>query len=263
MTTFRRRIAAFALAPALLLAGCTTTGPSEPATPPSAAPSDYVFPIDETGDVTFAWTAADGIDLLSPEATIVRATAEALAIAGFVGEEGAFPGLDEFWNDYLDSQTSFGLPTTLETRGKQRRVTGTRDYHIYRIGWTGDELTAEFCIDDSYAASSFDAGATFDWPRVAITRVTTRKLTLARDTTDPPAPPPAPTGLRAPTWNAFDGWRAIDLYQSGDFDYCSTWYNTRDRDPDRPYWPQYSSQDPEHRPPPGPNPPIAPPTPGW
>ncbi|WP_149359662.1 hypothetical protein [Lolliginicoccus suaedae] len=258
MRTAQSRTVACALALMLLLTGCTTGQKPGPATP-----REYAFPTDKVGDVTSTWTAADGIDLHSPEATIVRATEEALSIAGFVGEEGSFPGLHEFWNDYLDSQQSVDLRTTLEGRDKQRRVTGTRDYHIYKLDWAGDELIAEYCIDDSYEAGSYDAGATFDWPRVSITRVFSRKVTLARDTTEPPAPVRAPSGLRAPTWNAFDGWQAIDLFRGGDFDYCSTWYNTRDRDPDRPYWPQYSSQDPEYRPPPGPNPPIAPPTPGW
>ncbi|MBD8505110.1 hypothetical protein HT102_01220 [Hoyosella sp. G463] len=263
MTTFRRRIAAFALAPALLLAGCTTTGPSDPATSTSVATDDYAFPIDEVGDVTFAWTAADGIDLLSPEATIVRATDEAIAVAGFVGEQLSYPGLDEFWRDFNDQLRPVDRLRTLHSGVEQRRWAGTTDYHIYKLEWNGNELSAEYCVDDSYLATSADEGRSFRWLRSSITRVTTRKLTLARDTTDPPAPPPAPTGRRAPTWNAFDGWRAIDLFQSGDFDHCTTWYNTRDRDPDRPYWPQYSSRDPEHRPPPGPNPPIAPPTPGW
>ncbi|GGC74058.1 hypothetical protein IEU95_15900 [Hoyosella rhizosphaerae] len=83
---------------ALTVAACSADVPvptPDPLTPVAA--EDYVFPVDLAGDYTIRWTAADGIDLTSPEATVVRAVSEAMTLSGLVGEELSYPGWFEFW----------------------------------------------------------------------------------------------------------------------------------------------------------------------
>ncbi|MGV9825889.1 MULTISPECIES: hypothetical protein [unclassified Gordonia (in: high G+C Gram-positive bacteria)] len=158
------------------------------------------------------WQATDGIDLIAPDATVVRAFAESYFIATWDPADG-FPGFVDFLGHngkpILDSYRSY-------------RFGGTRRMLLQSIHRDGDRLEASICNDQ---AGIYVLGQ----PRPA-------------PTSTPPHPDPdlygpggrpyvlndlfvitvslsstgTPTGIpkvvdrgtaRAPNWNPFSGWQ--------------------------------------------------------
>ncbi|GGC74046.1 hypothetical protein IEU95_15890 [Hoyosella rhizosphaerae] len=253
---FRAGVAAFAAV--LTIAACSTTPEEETPDPLlPVATEDYVFPVELAGDYTVRWTAADGIDLTSPEATIVRAISETITLSGLVGEKLSYPGWYEFWEEYnskpdiVDRTRTLGSPSAL-------RYLGTDDRYLYLLEETDNGIRAEFCQDTSYRVASLDRGETYNWAPSLRAPVLSAQLTLTpADPAADSAPAPEPSGLRAPNWNVFEGWDGVRLFATGDYHFCRDWYENRQRDTDIPEWFNTTGT------PPAELPPVKPPHPGW
>ncbi|GGC74050.1 hypothetical protein IEU95_15895 [Hoyosella rhizosphaerae] len=242
--------------------------PEEP-TPNPLTPvptEDYVFPVELAGDYTVRWTASDGIDLTSPEATIARAISEAITLSALVGEELSYPGWFEFWETYnkrpdiVDHERTLGTPSAW-------RYLGTEDRYLYLLEETDNGIRAEYCNDASYSVTSRDHGETYNWtPSFTELRgggkfpAPIYSAQLIFNQTDPTATNSTtrePSGLRAPNWNVFEGWEGVKLLATGDHHFCRDWYENRNRDTDMPEW-----FDTTGTPPTG-LPPVKPSHPGW
>ncbi|MBF6178431.1 hypothetical protein [Nocardia otitidiscaviarum] len=205
-------VTATILTVAIAATGCgdSTTGPPDP-TPAAVSPCTDIpnaegeyKPPQQVCNATMVWSAEPGIDLYSPEATLLRATTEADIIAAGAGLEYSYRGYAAALSD----------PTRIkhyEDGGVPRTIYGTLLTHIQQIQPTADGFHAEYCSLNNEAAFTAPGAPELGTPynRGGYGRVDFVRAGAAPET-PPTATPyaPAPDRLhwQAPTYNVFDGW---------------------------------------------------------
>ncbi len=255
------RLTAVATAAIAALTGCgnpdTSTGATTttPATTACSDGSAAYQPPDEVCNATMVWSAEPGIDLYSPEATLVRAAWESDEIGSYAGLEQTYPGFAR------------ALSPEYHGRGRYREeryrgtVFGTVLGHILEIETTADGFLGKFCVlsngfarledDGRYARSN---GRGFD-PEVRFTRTETASPSTDTATTAPTTYAPAPDRLQwqAPTYDVFDGWRVSFPTRYEDRNRCDAWALSQDPDAPAEVEAVYSDTPP----------PVLPAYPGW
>ncbi len=243
---------------------------------PSVA-AEYTFPVEWAGDYTFRWTAADNIDLETPEAAVVRAFAESTQLAMSVGARLAYPGYADAIPDGEGLRIPDGgaYPPGAAEGNWKLRWAGTFLARIMRIKPNPAGFTAMYCVDHTNVAESYDVGATYIWrqdqpyaPPKGVPMWLTMHSTIDR------ADEWAQRGLlsmdpepyRAPNYNVFEGWTVDDVDWSPSArtddvvepaEQCTAWTQANSH-----VNPAYLLETPSRMPadpPPEPSPPL----PGW
>ncbi len=205
------------------LMGCGLSAPAPGPTPTTDPSLSYRFPA-ALGTMTTVWQAADGIDLTSPEATLVRAFFESRFISRQIGLTSAFPGFYEF-----------AVGVILDRRAApDSRFAGSRRLLLVDIHATGGVLDAQVCDDTTglyrpdlegqeRPPASYDPsdGRRVMWQPVRLS-VKMRRIGVSR-----PWPSVVDRGEdRAPNWNIFSGWQLIRV-SAGDLwpnlNLCQDW----------------------------------------
>ncbi|MCP9622933.1 hypothetical protein NMK54_22545 [Nocardia otitidiscaviarum] len=206
------RCTAATLAAAVVLTGCTdsespgTDTTSEAVSPCADDGSGRYRPPEQVCDATVVWSAEPGIDLFSPEATLVRASIEADRIAGYAGPEVTYPG----YMDAVEPRKAEFYEDATVYRGTH---SGTIQVHIQQIQPTEDGFHAKFCAltnastslrkfgDGRTYISSYDRGVAAD---VRLARIGDE---AAEFDAGPYEPAPDRLHWQAPTGNLFDSWQ--------------------------------------------------------
>ncbi|MFZ2527563.1 MAG: hypothetical protein WAX14_07905 [Rhodococcus sp. (in: high G+C Gram-positive bacteria)] len=171
----------------------------------STALREYRVP-EKFENSTVVWSAEPGIDLLSPEATVVRAVIEARQIALATSLSERYPGfgyaIDESARDFYE-----------EVPSDSHLEYGTAYHRITRLDRIENGFVAYACLQLSNIAG-LNADGLFE--RSISQAFLTSPLAIERsDPSIDPSLPPAPTGpsseanppqWQAPTFDAFAGW---------------------------------------------------------
>ncbi|MFI9415213.1 hypothetical protein [Nocardia gamkensis] len=265
----------------LFAAACGTGDHGRPPTlenHPLAAPqaTQYTFPSRWAGDYSFQWSTADGIELNTPAATVVRAFAESKRLAMSVGARLAYPGYADAVADvdWLRVPAGGAYPPGADEGNWSLRWSGTFRARIIDLRPDADGYRTVYCLDANDVADSADGGATYRWRRPGDRREQPRgrPVWLAFEPETPMLPPhsteiaTAATGPdRAPHYNVFDGWHITDVWgpsprvaeESYMVDECADW--TRASPRRNPIDIDSAERTAIAAPPPEPEPPI----PGW
>ncbi|MEV6558240.1 hypothetical protein AB0M22_21175 [Nocardia sp. NPDC051756] len=221
-----------AVAVLLIVAACGTD--DHPEQTPSATAStvpltvvpaaDYTFPTQWAGDYTFRWSAADGLDLTTPDAQVVRAFAESKRLAMSVGNRLAYPGYATAVSavDWLTAPDGGAYPPGAEQGTWNLRWDGTFLARIMRLQTTGRGFTAAYCLDYTNVADSIDGGTHYRWNRpgargeprrgwlIGFTAETLPDGRHRRSATFPLASGQPPH--RAPRYNVFSGVAITEVW---------------------------------------------------
>ncbi|BAW08003.1 hypothetical protein NS14008_12205 [Nocardia seriolae] len=211
----------------LLSAACSADGGSsvEPLTPArlAAVPADeYAFPAEWAGDHTFRWSAPDAIDLMSPEATVVRALAESKRLSLAVGDRLAYPGYSAAVSDVVELHVPDGgaYPVGAREGTWTYRWRGTFLARILRIDPDAQGFTAAYCVDFGNVAESDNGGRTYHWRSVGEGGkldhgwVTWLRVTSNSDTTRVADSIGLDGGQtsRVPRFDPFHGWSVAEAW---------------------------------------------------
>lgn len=129
----------------MVLAGCTPNNPQEPPKQP------------DLYQVNVRWIPNPSIDLMSPEGTFLRATAESWTQVFLTGKDGVealrertYPGFEQAFNN--SDNLLFG-GVKLKTL-----IVGTEYYEVVNFQRDGDQFIADVCTYSSQVASQTDDG---------------------------------------------------------------------------------------------------------
>ncbi|WP_306361024.1 hypothetical protein [Nocardia sp. CC227C] len=197
---------------AMAATGCgdSATSPADP-TPAGERPCTDIpivagtyKPPQQVCDATMVWSAEPGIDLYTPEATLIRATDEADLIALYAGLDYSYPGYAAALMD----------PTRLERYEEgegHRTVFGTLRSHVWQIQPNANGFHAELCGLNNESAATSPGAPELSRPNnrggyQGIDFVRTGAAVETPVTATPYAPAPDRLHWQAPTYNVFDGW---------------------------------------------------------
>ncbi|MDV7243075.1 MULTISPECIES: hypothetical protein [Rhodococcus] len=188
-----------------MMSACGTNAEEQAVPPPTTSqPPEILY--------TNVWSADPGIDLLSRNAELVRATYEAGELTSFVGLEKSYSG----FADAVGGPARRGNPdkddfsTWLEPEDT-RQVAGTNFTHLTDWATTDSQVGATVC---TYALFTEPA------PNMTLNPLSVAfRIELERTDEEPgqagiPDTDPAqedPRAHRVPTWNVFDGWKITKL----------------------------------------------------
>ncbi|PXW31040.1 UNVERIFIED_CONTAM: hypothetical protein DES50_106172 [Williamsia faeni] len=199
---------AFAAATALVLTGCSTA--STPA-PTSTQPTPDV-------PYTTIWSAADGINLNTRPAELIRATVESGEMSGWTGVDYSFPGFADAianatdYNGYWGNTTQPPSPDNLVSLDWRLFAR-----HITTLSATDSHVTARVCtlhlplVDQDVVLKSTGYTSSFG----SVTQPYTVDVTLTKPASTTPGtsgqPDRAPDihnprALDVPDWNVFSPW---------------------------------------------------------
>lgn len=196
-----------------LLASCATdvdetTDVRDSSTTPaqnSTTVREYRVP-ERLENSTIVWSAEPGIDLFSPEATVVRAAIEARQVALATSLAESYPG----YENAVDPDTRAYFAEKSWTSWPEY---GTAYHHIANLDPTDEGFVAHVCLQLSGIASLKDDNSFY---RTLSPAFLTSTLTIESSDagTNPPSGPPsaAPTETEIPHWQApnfdvFEGWK--------------------------------------------------------
>ncbi|WP_327138832.1 hypothetical protein [Nocardia sp. NBC_01327] len=183
---------------------------------------------------------ADGVDLTAPEATFVRAFAEAKRLALAVGTDLSYPGFSDAVSDvdWLHIPYGGAYPSGAAQGDWKLRWAGTFRARILQIQPRPDGFAAAYCLDFGAVAESEDGGATYRWARTGDAGEPQRGWTTWLTARSVPATHTSQTQSpiresldRAPRYNSFDGWLVTDAWGPSArtptdtvlSDACTTW----------------------------------------
>ncbi|MDO3402846.1 hypothetical protein QWI29_22635 [Mycolicibacterium neoaurum] len=197
-----------------LTIGCQREAPEVPESPPAGWPTAL-------NDLTIAWTAEPGIDLLRGSAVAVRAYVESYYLAALTKDQKyLYPGFVQS----VDANNSGGPAGTKElwpSTSRPRVWVGTVRHHLLRIDQSGDDKEAVGCaylygsatVDDG----DYQANVSGTGPGAGVRPF---RLVLKSPENEQDLPPqhgPA----RAPSANVFGGWRITNF--QGDYFALAEW----------------------------------------
>ncbi|WP_157084283.1 hypothetical protein [Millisia brevis] len=239
-----------------LISGCTGDHSTRDTTPTAYEPPENVR------NATMIWSAESGIDLVGPEAILVRAAREADVVARYAGPDSTYPG----FMDALDPELHdfYGYESGVAA------IYGTQYARLQSLDVSPDGFTALICIQgDGMARLSEGTYVSSNGPAYALMyEFVDRTLTPPEravayapssipDTSDEPTATDRPgdqPAWSAPRNNLFTGW-TITLRPLSDEtnELCDPWGRTLFPDaPPEPETVENSSP-----------PPTLPASPGW
>jgi len=205
---------------------------SDPAPSVSSTTADstlsYQFPT-ALGTVTSRWQSVSGLNLVSREATVVRAFFESSAIAARLDNEAAFPGFSRLMTD------APGSAKIIEGESWDRPFAGTRRFLLQSISVTGDTLRSTVCDDGggvyySNRLTRKPSNPSASTPELSpggfhrMTPTLTWYVVLRGPDHALKWPKRVDVGTsRAPNWDVFDGWNLKDYGIGNDAGYCDRW----------------------------------------
>ena len=225
-----------AAATALVLTGCSTA--NTPA-PTSTQPTPDV-------PYTTVWSAADGINLNTRPAELVRATVESGEMSAWAGVDHSFPGFADaiananaysgYWGDTTQPSSPDNLPSRTATLFAR---------HIASLRATDNQITARVCnlhlplVDQDVVLKSTGYTSSFR----SVTVPTSLDVTLAKPANTTPGTSGQtdhapeihnPRALDTPDWNVFSPWtiRSIALLETvndyyGNEPECMAWWRQK------------------------------------
>lgn len=179
-------------------------------------------------DATVVWSAESGIDLFSPESTLVRASHEASAIASLVGFNYTYPGFSE-----ASTVKVGGKDRSLEDETGRGPFVGTIHSRIMAITPTTSGFDSLTCVlsvgldelrDGKYSPSKYVAHGHGSPIRTHYTR--TAQPSAPTPATTNPIPDPDRLHWQAPTGNEFNGWTFEGIFErdrEAVEDLCTAW----------------------------------------
>ncbi|WP_405136354.1 hypothetical protein [Nocardia sp. NBC_01388] len=202
--------------------------------------AEYTFPFAWAGDYTFQWSAADDIDLTSPESTVVRALAESRRLSVSVGDRLAYPGYSQAVSqvDWLRIPDGGSYPADAREGDWQLRWGGTFLARILRIESGDHGFTAAYCVDFGNVAESDDGGTTYHWRSTSEDGESAGGWVIWLNVTPDgdartrfPATDASGPAHRAPRFDVFDGWTVTGAWgpsprrdgDTADVDSCTQW----------------------------------------
>lgn len=197
-----------------------------------ATPAQYRFLADRVGDHTHRWSVAEGVDINSPEASLVRAVEEGVEIALPGGPAASYPGYAKaiVGNPGAKDLLIPGGSTIGRDSDPEVRQVGTFRSRIVSITPGAAGFRSTYCVDRYDVAQSKDSGKTFKWWNKLI--LSARTLTFERTE---PVSTPFPRGggpERVPKFDVFTGWKVVDAGLA-DQAVCRDWLNARHPDATR------------------------------
>ncbi|PXW31042.1 UNVERIFIED_CONTAM: hypothetical protein DES50_106174, partial [Williamsia faeni] len=195
---------------------------------------------------TTIWSAADGINLNTRPAELIRATVESGEMSAWAGVDHSFPGFADAIANATDYNGDWG-DTTQPPRPDNLK---TRDWrlfarHITTLNATDNHVTARICnlhlplLDEDFVVTP---KAELDSFR-SVTRPITFDVTLTKptDTTSGTSSQPDtkpdtrnPSALDTPNWNVFSPWTisSITVLETvnnyyGDEPECMAWWRQK------------------------------------
>jgi hypothetical protein len=150
--------AAITLAATLVLPSCTH--PEQPAPQPSSA---------DRFQITFRWILNPSVDLMSPEGTFIRATAEswreswdAFGRGMDAIRERGYPGFDRAYNHSYDragtTPSDYWTNQVGGTRPSDGPYVGTSYFEVVALRRDGDRFSADVCAYNSQTAGKTKDG---------------------------------------------------------------------------------------------------------
>ncbi|MFI1920323.1 hypothetical protein [Nocardia sp. NPDC020380] len=184
--------------------------------------SQYRFPVEWAGNFTFDWSGSGGIDLTTPEATYVRAFAEAERLSDAVGAALSYPGYAHATAavEWLRTPPGGVYPPGAAEGDWSLRWAGTFRARILRIQPAGDGFTAAYCLDFGNVAESEDGGKTYRWirdieagdPHRGWVEWLTTRAEPGGSSSSRNRSAAYSIQERAPRFNAFSKWQVTDVW---------------------------------------------------
>lgn len=191
----------------LVVSACGPEHPSEPLVSSTTVVTPYAVP--GNTEYNYRWSADPGINLLTPEATAVRAYVESyyLTVRALATSAG-YPGFEEAVDERL--RMDYGNPDQL----KKSEYVGTQFQHLLWMSPTDRGWLATVCTGD-YSVMRIDEDRKYY--NVGSTNVHAETVEIAApDFTGSivNASLPAEGPERAPEVDVFRGWKLIDHVKS-------------------------------------------------
>lgn len=189
---------------AALVSSCTTQ-------PNSHAPGDRDTPPDFEPIYTSSWSAEPGIDLLSREAELIRATFESSWQTEMYSITNSFPGYREAIGYPHPSIQNIVRGADAGNTDWDQVSKHTIRYHITELIETPTDITASICDDIVYTETTTNDHITrhgLSWTASLHNTADTPGLPGIADTDRANHDPRA---RRTPDWNVFGTWRITHL----------------------------------------------------
>jgi len=187
------------IAAMLVMSACGTDAASEAPEPPVVASALYSVP--DNAAYNYRWSADPGVDLLSPEVTVIRAYVESyyLTVRALTPAAG-YPGFSEAVDERL--LTDYGNPDQL----KKSHFVGTQFQHLLWMTPTERGWFATVCTGDY---SVMREGPDGRFLNVGSTNIVAETVEI--EAPDARAFSKSSEGPeRAPVADVFGGWRVVD-----------------------------------------------------